>query len=171
MQPEVCVRERETQPNLRSSTHDDDHKRKLILCLTTEVIKPSHMCMSSSPNLGQTYSQIKQKTGGHQPRKFWNYFPPPPPPPHHHHHHHHSCEGMMSQEKRPGTSNWRHMTTESKPHTTILYQGAKNTHSLPIILFFLLLIEEQKFQTQNEATTTSTKSHQAIGAPFNGMHA
>jgi hypothetical protein len=66
------------------------------------------------------------------------------------------------------------MTTESKPHTTILYQGAKNTHPLPIILFFLLLIEEKKFQTQNEATTTSTtstKSHQAIGAPFNGMHA
>jgi hypothetical protein len=128
--------------------------------------------MSSSPNLGQTYSQIKQKTGGHQPRKFWNYFPPPPPHHHHHHHHHHhSCEGMMSQEKRPGTSNWRHMTTESKPHTTILYLGAKNTHPPPIILFFLLLIEEQKFQTQNEATTTSTKSHQAIGAPFNGMHA
>ncbi len=168
----MCVRERERepQPNSRSSTHDDDHKRKLILCLTTEVIKASsHTCMSSSPNLGRTYSQIKQKTGGHQPRKFWNYFPPP-----HHHHHHHSCEGMMSQEIRPGTSNWRHMTTESKPHTTILYQGAKNTHPLPIILFFLLLIEQQKFQTQNEATTTSTtstKSHQAIGAPFNGMHA
>ncbi len=122
MKPEVCVCvcvcERERERESLSLIQDLQHmmmttKRKLILCLTTEVIKASsHMCMSSSPNLGQTYSQIKRKTGGHQPRKFWNYFPPPPH--HHHHHHHHSCEGMMSQEKRPGTSNWRHMTTESK---------------------------------------------------------
>ncbi len=180
MKPEVCVCvcvwERERERESLSLIQDLQHmmmttKRKLILCLTTEVIKASsHMCMSSSPNLGQTYSQIKRKTGGHQPRKFWNYFPPPPH--HHHHHHHHSCEGMMSQEKRPGTSNWRHMTTESKAtHNHSVSRSQKHPptthHSFLLVTDWRAKISDPKWSNNN----IHQISHQSIGAPFNGMHA